>query len=171
MTGLLVVGLGEVDRGDDGVGVVAARRVAALRLPGVVVAAHHDPAALLDVWEGHDRVVVLDAVCSGSAPGMVHRLLVGAGQPPLPVSAWAATGQGGTHAFGLATVVELARALHRLPAHVVVLGVEAVSFHEGEPLSEAVAAAVPGLVERVVAEAQWDAPAPRSVEVDDGVPR
>lgn len=157
MTGLLVVGLGDVDRGDDGVGVVAARRVAALRLPGVEVASHHDPSELLDLWEGHDRVVVLDAVCSGSAPGMVHRLPVGAGQPPLPPSVWAATGQGGTHALGLATVVELGRALHRLPAYLVVLGVEAASFTEGEPLSEAVAAAVPSLVERVVAESAEEA--------------
>ena len=61
---------------------------------------------------------------------------------PLSPEAWAATGRGGTHALGLAAVVELARALGRLPERVVVVGVEAERFDHGVPLSPAVAAAV-----------------------------
>ena len=69
----------------------------------------------------------------------------------MPASAWAAVGRGGSHAFGLGAVVELARALHRLPPRLVVIGVEAASFEYGAPLSAPVAAAVHVAAARVLA--------------------
>lgn len=143
----LVVGLGSRDRGDDAVGPLIASAVAALGRPGVRVAEHEDPTALLDLFGEHDVVVVVDAVRSGNPPGTVRTWDVGAA--PVPTDAWAATGRGGTHAFGLATAVELARALHRLPARVVVVGVDGACFDVGEPLSDPVAAAVPAAVAEV----------------------
>jgi hydrogenase maturation protease len=143
MTGPLVIGLGLADRGDDAVGAEVARAVAAARLPGVLVVEHEDPTALLDLWVGRDPVVVVDAVCSGSPPGTVHRLETGAEAARMPQRAWAATGRGGTHAFGLAAAVELARALNRLPTRLVVVGIEAAGFEYGAPLSAPAAAAVP----------------------------
>ncbi|WP_296605136.1 hydrogenase maturation protease [Nocardioides sp.] len=152
MTGsCLVVGIGDPARGDDGVGLAVARAVADRALPGVYVCVHRDPTALMDLWAGRDLVVVVDAVRSGAVPGTVHRLAVGVGETPLPFPAWAASGRG-THAFGLAAVVELARALGRLPEHLVVVGVEAASFGCGYPLSTEVLAAVPVAAEQVVEE-------------------
>ncbi len=52
-------------------------------------------------------------------------------------------GPAGTHGFGLAGAIELARALDRLPARLVVVGVEAVGFEHGAPLSGPVRAAIP----------------------------
>ncbi len=138
----LVIGLGSADRGDDAVGGHVARAVAALADHRVVVTQHVDPTDLIELWTGHDRVVIVDATCSGARPGTLRRLETGAQQPPLPEAAWARTGRGGTHAFGLAAAVELARVLRRLPAHVTVVGVEAATFEPGAPLSPAVAAAV-----------------------------
>ena len=147
----LVVGLGDPARGDDGIGLAVARGVAARALPGVSVRVLRDPTALIDLWSTHGLVVVVDAVRSGAPPGTVHRLVVGPGRTPLPGSSWAASGRG-THAFGLAAVVELARALQRLPEQMVVIGVEAASFGHGDGLSEPVCAAVPVAVEQVVEE-------------------
>ena len=147
----LVVGLGDPARGDDGVGVAVAGLLATRSLPGVSVPVPRDPTALIDLWAGHDPVVVVDAVRSGAAPGTVHRLVLGAGARPLPASSWVASGRG-THAFGLAAVVELARALQRLPERLVIVGVEAASFGHGQPLSEPVLDALPGVVDRVVEE-------------------
>ena len=113
---------------------------------------HEDPTALLDLWSGHDPVVVVDAVSSGVPAGTLHHLETGDASPPLPESAWSDTGRGGTHAFGVATAVELARALHRLPARLVVVGVEAAGFDYGAPLSDAVAEAVDAAVARVLSE-------------------
>jgi hydrogenase maturation protease len=151
MTTALVVGLGNPDRGDDAVGAEVARAVADRGLPGVRVVEHEDPTGLLDVWAGHDPVVVVDAVRSGDLPGTVHQLETGDGAPPMQSRAWSATGRGGTHAFGLGAAVELARALHRLPARLVVIGVEADTFEYGAPLAGPVAAAVQPAADRVLA--------------------
>ncbi|MDP3893351.1 hydrogenase maturation protease [Nocardioides sp.] len=144
----LVIGLGNPDRGDDAVGAAVARAVAAQR-PTVEVVEHEDPTAVLDLWAGHSPVVVVDAVRSGAAAGTVHRLATGRGGPPISTQAWAHVGQGGTHGIGLAEIVELARALGRLPERLVVIGVEAERFDHGAPLSAAVAAAVPVAVEQI----------------------
>lgn len=153
MTGreALVVGLGSPDRGDDAVGSEVARAIATRGLPGVRVLEHEDPTGLLDLWADHDLVVVVDAVRSGGPPGAVHQLETGDGAPTMSPRAWSATGRGGTHAFGLATAVELARALHRLPARLVIVGVEAASFDYGAPLSGPVADAVGPAAARVLA--------------------
>jgi hydrogenase maturation protease len=151
MTSPLVVGLGSAGRSDDAVGPVVARAVAARGVAGIRVVEHEDPTALLDLWSTHDPVVVVDAVCSGGPPGTIHVLETGEGAPRMPERAWAATGRGGTHAFGLAATVELARALHRLPARLVVVGVEAGSLDHAEELSAPVAAAVEPAADRVLA--------------------
>ncbi|HSO65551.1 MAG TPA: hydrogenase maturation protease [Ornithinibacter sp.] len=155
----LVVGLGSPDRGDDAVGGHVARAVAALADPRVVVLEHEDPTDLIELWTGRDRVVVVDATCSGGPPGTLRVLETGADRAPLPEAAWARTGRGGTHAFGLAAAVELARVLRRLPARVSVVGVEAASFEPGAPLSPAVASAVPDAVAAVIGSVATTAPA------------
>jgi len=146
----LVVGLGNPDRGDDAVGHTVARRVAALRLPGIQVLEREDPTSLVDLWAGRDLAVVVDAVCSNGVPGTLVILESGVGGAPLTEDAWTRTGRGGTHAFGLAAAVELARALHRLPRRLVLIGIEAGGLDHGEPLSAPVGAAVEPAVESVI---------------------
>ena len=147
----LVVGLGSPDRGDDAVGSVVARAVAGLAPAAVDVVEREDPTALVDLCSDRDVLVVVDAVRSGGEPGSLVVMEAGAQAPPLPESTWRDTGRGGSHAFGLATAVELARALHRLPDRLVVIGVEAESFAHGEPLSAPVRQAVSGAAELVLA--------------------
>jgi hydrogenase maturation protease len=149
-TGPLVVGLGSPDRGDDAVGAAVARAVGTLGLPGVQVVEHEDPTGLIDLWTGRDVVVVVDAVVSGGVPGALHVLNTSADDAPLTESSWARTGRGGTHAFGIAAAVELARALRRLPGRLVVVGVEAAGFEYDAPLSPPVADAVAGAAAAVV---------------------
>lgn len=148
----LVVGLGSPDRGDDAVGRVVARAAAALDLAGVRVVEHEDPTSLADLWEGCRLAVVVDAVRTGAPAGSLVRIATSRTGEPLPATAWASTGLGGTHAFGLGASIELCRTLGRLPERLVVVGVEAEGFGYGEPLSVAVAAAVPGALDAVVAE-------------------
>jgi hydrogenase maturation protease len=142
---VLVVGLGHPDRGDDAVGGVVVREVERVAGPRVEVLEHEDPTDLVLLWEGRDRVVLVDGVCSGGtvAPGTVHVLHTGAGRPPITSEAWARTGRGGTHAFGLAAAVELARAMGRLPDDVTVVGIEVEDLEHGAPLTPMVASAVP----------------------------
>ena len=146
----LVVGLGAPDRGDDAVGLVVARDVEDLALPGVETLVHEDPTDLIELWSGRGVAVVVDALRSGEPPGTVQVLETGAGGEHVTESLLAHPGWGGTHALGLAAAVELARALKRLPERVVVVGVEAACFDHGAPLSPRVAGAVPQAVAAVV---------------------
>ena len=146
MTGpVLVIGVGQRDRGDDAVGPAIAQRAAGLLPAGVTVLERAEPAALIDTWAGAALVVVTDAVRSGGQPGTVH--ILHACHGPLPLG----TGAGSTHGLGLAEVIELGRVLGRLPPDLVVVGVEAGQFRLGEPMSPAVASSVE-LAARAVAE-------------------
>lgn len=152
--GVLVVGLGSADRGDDAVGPVVACLVSDVvadrGIEDVRVVRHEDPTALIDLWSDAGLVVVVDAVVSGQDAGTIHVLETGAGEQALPASAWSGAGRAGTHGFGLAASVELARALRRLPPRLVLLGIEAACFDHGAPLSGPVAAAVDRAVTTVL---------------------
>jgi hydrogenase maturation protease len=132
-----VIGLGNAVRGDDAAGLIAARRLGGLEHEG-------DPLALLDLWEGAELVVVIDAVSSGADPGTLHRFDAVAG--PLPARLRSSTS---THAVGLGEAIELARALGRLPARLVVYGIEGERFATGTALTPAVTAAVEAVVREV----------------------
>ena len=138
---MVVVGIGNDARGDDAAGLIAARRLEALAHEG-------DAMALLDVWRDADAVVVIDAVSSGAAAGTVHRF--DASRAPLPASLRRSPS---THALGLADAIELGRALDRLPARVIVYGIEGGRFEAGAALTPAVAAAVEAVAAAVRREA------------------
>jgi len=161
----LVAGVGNEDRGDDGLGPLAARLLAcawAADPPaGVeVIAWTGDPLGLLDVWAGYERLVLIDAVVSGAEPGTCRRF-----GPDAPFAKPSATS---SHGLGLAEALELARALGRAPAGVEVWGIEAAEFAAGAPMTPAVARAVLALVERLreelVAEAAAGAAAGAAAE-------
>jgi hydrogenase maturation protease len=58
----------------------------------------------------------------------------------------------GTHALGLAEAIALGRALERLPARLVVVGVEASETDSGHGLSPAVAGAVDEVIDVIERE-------------------
>jgi hydrogenase maturation protease len=144
---VVVVGVGNAYRGDDGVGLAAAGRVRGRVADTVdVLVCEAEPSRLIEAWEGADAAVVVDAVSSGAAPGTLHRH--DASVEALPSRAFRSS----THAFGLGEAIELARALGTLPARVVVLGVEGGDFTAGRGLSPPVAAAVERVAEAVLDE-------------------
>jgi hydrogenase maturation protease len=142
----VVIGVGNAHRSDDGVGPVVAAR---LRGRGdlEVATCELEPSRLLDAWAGADLALVVDAVASGAEPGTVHRF--DASERAVPSSVF----RGSTHALGVGEVIELARALGRLPGRVVVYGVEGEKFAAGDVLSPAVAAAVEPLAAELIEEA------------------
>ena len=138
----LVVGIGHEDRGDDAAGPLAVRRLARAWAdrppPGVRVRVWRgDLLGLIEAWEGVERLVLVDAVRSGAAPGSWRRYGVEA--------PFATGGAASTHGVGLAEALALARALDRLPSRVEVWGIEAASFAAGTPPTEAVAGAAAAL--------------------------
>ncbi len=144
---VVVIGVGNLYRSDDGVGLTIARQVDEAAMPGVQVREETgEGAALLDAWQGADVVILCDAVRSGAAPGTIHRLE--AHRQPIPAGFFHYS----THAFSVAEAVELARALGQLPPHLVLYGVEGANFTAGVGLSPPVAQAAQAVVRQVLAE-------------------
>lgn len=135
---LLVIGLGNPDRGDDGAGVAVVRLLGGHVDPAVrLIEMPSNVSRLLDCWGAFEAVVLVDATSSGAPPGTVRRF--DATAAPLPARAFRC---GSTHGFGVADVIELARALGRLPRRLVVYGIEGERFRAENRLSAPVAAAV-----------------------------
>jgi hydrogenase maturation protease len=134
---ILVIGIGNPTRGDDAAGLLVARRIREAVSPGEVTVTEvaGDQLALLDAWTGAREVYLIDAVCSGGTPGTVYRFDAA---EPLTAHFW----HRGTHTFSLADVVELGRALGRLPGRLTGYGIEGGTFEPGAPLSAEVEAAI-----------------------------
>jgi len=145
--GLRVIGIGNPDRGDDGIGRAVARWLRG-RVPPTVEVLEHDGevTVLLAALEGAAAVWLVDACVSGSPAGLVRRF--DAAAAPLPQEVFGLS----THGLGLAEGVELARALDALPPRCIVYAVEGAAFDPGVPLSPAVAAAVAGAGGLIAAE-------------------
>jgi len=148
---VLVVGIGNDARGDDGVGPYVARAVAAAAGERVDVAVlGDDPMALLDLGTGRARVVVVDAGVTGAEPGTVRQVDPGA--------AAVLASAGSTHALGIDVVLPIGIALGRLPRETRIWVVEAARFEPGEPLDPRVREGCDRLVESLVREATGQGP-------------
>jgi hydrogenase maturation protease len=145
---VLVIAIGNVFRGDDGAGPQVAARVRTLDLPRVTVVDALGDVGLIDLWTGHDHVILLDAVRSGAAPGtVIRRDLLAA---PLPREWFHLS----SHQLGIADAVELARTMGRLPPRLVFIGIEGEAFESGVGLSPRVTAALDDAARLVERETQ-----------------
>ena len=149
---LLVIGCGNEFASDDAVGLQVIRSLKEDKLPdGVELIEAGTPGLnLLDLWDRADRVIIVDAVKSGAAPGTVHSFDASLLPPRdvMPVS---------SHGLNIIDAVELGRLLGRLPAQLTIIGVEILSeepFHVG--LTPDVEAAVPRARERVLEAIKQD---------------
>ncbi len=149
MDQVVVIGIGNIFRGDDAVGLAVARRLRDLGLIGVQVQEiDGDITGLADGWQGARKVIVIDAATSRSPGGTIFRFE--AHTEPLPRKLFATCCS--CHAFGLAQQIEVARALNQLPPCLIVYGIEGTDFTLGSRLSSGVEAAVPEVVRRVLKE-------------------
>jgi hydrogenase maturation protease len=144
---VLVVGIGNPDRGDDGVGPAVVRRLKG-RIPTSVrvLECSGDALTLLDDWVGFTAVILVDAVAPIDRPGRVHHIALANNPLPLAFSPHS------THAIGLAEAIELARCLGRLPRSITAYLVEGEQFEAGAQLSPVVASAVDDVVGAIITD-------------------
>lgn len=142
---VVVIGLGNPYRRDDGVGPYVVRRLRERALPGVLMATTlGETTELMQLWEGAELAIVVDAVQASPAhPGRVHRLTVV--DPPGERSRAA-------HGLDLGDAVELARVLGRMPARLVLYAVEVAEVGYGQELSPTVAGAAVRLADEIAVE-------------------
>jgi len=132
---VLVIGVGNPLRGDDGVGVHVARELAQRPLPeGVeVLDGGTEGLDLIFHLEAAERVLFIDAAEMGCPPGEAQ--VFDGAQVTSNVPARFSS----THGFGVAEVLALARSVGVAP-EVTVLGIQPASLTAGDGLSAEVAA-------------------------------
>lgn len=141
---ILIIGIGNPYRGDDGVGLRVAQDIKK-KLPDHVnvIEESGDGAALMDSWKDTDIVILIDAVHSGAKPGTIHQFDVHTQTIPTKFFHYS------THAFGVAEAIELERALKQLPKNLIVYGIEGKCFEAGIGLSLEVEKSAQEVVKRV----------------------
>ncbi|KUM84253.1 MULTISPECIES: hydrogenase maturation protease [Streptomyces] len=149
-TRIAIIGVGDPGRHDEGVARAVLSRLrerAAERPlpPGTLLATcDPDPAQLIRLWENAELAVVLEpAHARPSRPGRIYRLELD------NAALWRA---GTMHPHGLGAAVSLARALGRLPGHLVAYAVDGADISLGHGLSAPVVATVGPLAECVEAD-------------------
>jgi hydrogenase maturation protease len=142
-----IIGVGNLFRGDDAAGVLAARRLKALIGDRVeVIEAELAGLDVLDLMAEASAVFLIDAARSGRPLGTIHRLDASAG----PISADLFPYS--THVLNAVDAIEMGRTLGLLPPRVIVYGIEVGDTRSGNDLSSAVAAALDQVVEQVLRE-------------------
>jgi len=147
----LIIGCGNLLRGDDGVGPMLVRHLAEIGTPPGVRLADGGTAGM-DVafnMRGADRVIIVDACQSGAEPGALFKVPGErlAQLPPLEGI--------NLHAFRWDHALAFGRWLLKddYPRDIVVYLVEVASLTFGAPLTEPVQAAMAQLAQRLLAEA------------------
>lgn len=144
---ILVIGIGNEFRRDDGVGHFIAGEIKKNNCPGARVLEHRGEGVdLMEEWRGFETVILFDAVSSGAAPGTVRRFEIPG--ETVPRSLFCCS----THAINISDVIELAKTLDRLPKRLIVYGVEGKSFAMGPGLSPEVREAARKVVEQAAGE-------------------
>jgi hydrogenase maturation protease len=133
---VLVAGLGNEYRSDDGAGPAVAAYVSS-QMSSVDSKVISEPLDLIGVWDDYDLAVVADATRSGSPPGTVQLVDLGAAE-----DADSSAGPMSSHGMDLPRVFRLAHAMGHAPHRVVVVGIEGENFADGVGLSPAMALAV-----------------------------
>lgn len=107
----LIIGCGNLLRGDDRIGLLVACVLRA-RLPGGWRSVIYDggPVGSMHTWQGHGRVFVIDAAEDIGPPGTLVRFDVTSSALP------ASLREHSTHTIDLTAAFELARAVRRLPS-------------------------------------------------------
>jgi hydrogenase maturation protease len=137
---LLVIGVGNRDRGDDAVGPIVCDLVEQLGIPYVDTLVFEGSVLDLPVhWSTDDRVLLVDAAAPVDEPGRVEVTdgVVDRLTSPSAVS---------THTIDVSAAIELARALDRMPAELTIIGIEGAVFEFGAPLTPAVEQAAHAVV-------------------------
>lgn len=145
---ILVLGIGNLLKGDDGVGVRVVEALERQRLPRGVECLDGGTGgpSLIAHFEGLRALVIIDAVNLDRPPGSIRAFGLE------EIEDAESTARFSLHELGIMPMLELARQIGRLPPVVRIVGVQPERFDRALELSPAVEAAVPKAVEVVLKE-------------------
>jgi len=146
----LILALGNPLRGDDGIGsaLLARLQETAVSFPNIILIDGGTPGletALM--FQGYDKVFVIDAANIGAKPGVWRRFLLS------EVSLVQRANMNGTlHDAGLAEALALAEALNILPPEIILYAIQPESVDWEIGLSAAVQQTIPDICKQIQAE-------------------
>ena len=142
---VVVIGIGNEYRRDDGAGLAVVTSLRDRVPPGVeLVLTDGEPTRLIEAWTGAALAIVVDAVrADPPRPGRAHRFVL---DRPLAGASRTAS----SHGFGLDDAIQLALALDRMPGRLIVHAIEAADLTQGTGLTPLVAAAMDEVADAVL---------------------
>lgn len=153
---ILIAGVGNILRGDDGFGNAVIARLNSLSLPAHVKTSEFGIAGIRlvqELMDGYDALIIVDAMQGGGAPGTLYVI-----EPQLPVITDANEMIGDLHQAEPYIALTMAKALRLLPARVTIIGCEPAEYDElkiglSPAVERAVARAV-SKIEQIIADSQ-----------------
>lgn len=148
MKPILVLGLGNPLQADDGIGCRVTETLEQRALPDdVEVMDGGTPGVgLINLFEGRQRVIIIDAAEMEREPGTMLRFR------PEDVALTGSTQRFSLHRSGVADALSLARTLGIALPDIIVFGVQPARVDWSEVLSPAVQAVVPQVVDAILRE-------------------
>lgn len=147
---ILIAGVGNILRGDDGFGIEVLHRLQ--RSPVVEGVEYFESgiagiSLVQELMDGFDALIIVDALDRAGVPGQLFVLEPDRASLFVPPTRVEATD---LHQADPEVVLRMAAALDVLPKRLRIVGCQAVDCDElGAPLTEAVARAVPAAVDRI----------------------
>ncbi len=145
---ILVLGVGNLLLGDEGVGIHALRALARRELPPHVelLDAGTPGFDLLHLIQGYDKVLIIDAVDAGQEPGAVLRF-------DLDDVSFASSGPAlSLHQTEVLEVLQLTECIGRAHPPIVIYGIQPESLEWGTELSGIVQGRLPSLLDAILEE-------------------
>jgi hydrogenase maturation protease len=144
---ILILGVGNLLLSDEGVGVHIAQRLMELELPPEVrvVEGGTDGFGLINVILEADRMILIDAVRGGGAPGSIYRFDIEECNP------FPDRFKTSVHQISILEVINVSGLIGSTP-RTTVIGVEPESLRMGMELSPEVEAKIPRVIEIVMEE-------------------
>ncbi len=144
---IVILGVGNILLSDEGVGVHIANELMKLDMPQEVrvVEGGTDGFRLLDVITDADRLIVIDAIKGGAAPGTIYRFDID------EIKDCPSGFKTSVHQIGILEVINLSSLIGRTP-YTTVIGIEPKSLAMGMDLSPEIKAKIPRIIELIKEE-------------------
>ncbi len=144
MSELLILGIGNYLMGDEGVGVQTALALQKLPIAGTIDVVDGGTGGfhLLEFFEVHKKVILIDATLDDNEPGTI-RLIKPRFAKDFPRAM-------STHDIGLRDMVNALQLMDKMPdIYLFVVSIESIQ-QQGIELTEAIEKAIPVLIEKVI---------------------
>lgn len=143
----LLIGVGNEFRSDDSAGIIAARKLKELLNGDIdIFESDGDGAKLMNMWNGHNNVILIDAVSFGTSPGTIH--VINAKEKEFPKE----TVIHSSHMFSVAEAIETSKVLNRLPENLTIYGIEGKTYGLGKDISDEVKESINKVVSEIQKE-------------------